>query len=180
MSDYTTGAYEVEILHPATADWLRAKGYVYEHHVKMPISGVADFVAMAEDGEITVIEVKRDTANLAHDIQQVKFYRDQYNPRASVAIAIPFTKITDKARELAKLTNVCLIELRLIVAVMALSLDDDAALVDFLRLELTHYFDEDYDIDGNISAVVIYLVKRYLWNLKSDAAAMKQLGQRNV
>lgn len=177
MSDFTAGAYEVEILHPATADWLIGNGYVYEHHVKMPVSGVADFVAISEDGEMVVIEVKRDPTNLAHDIQQVKFYRDQYDSAANVAIAMPLTKITDKARELAKLTNVRLIELRIVVAVVTFGLTDDADLLDFLRPELAHYFDVDYDFSGNISAVLNFLVKSYLWNVKSDANAMKQLGR---
>lgn len=63
---------EVRDFHPVVAQWLTANGYEYRHHVRMPIAGVADFVA-TKDGQTFVVECKVDFPSYRNIIQVLDY-----------------------------------------------------------------------------------------------------------
>lgn len=110
--------YEREKVHPATARWLTQHEYSFQHEVKMPYYGRADFIAQHKhDGHILIVECKIYGYDCHHAIRQLLDYRDQYDKTAKIAIALPSMAISDEVRELCKKREVILIEVSLLVIV---------------------------------------------------------------
>ncbi len=63
---------EVRDFHPLVADWLTANGYTHQHHVKMPIGGIADFVA-TKNGQTFIVECKIGVPNYRAIVQTLDY-----------------------------------------------------------------------------------------------------------
>ena len=103
--------YELSVIHPATAKWLTDAGYTFEHEVYMKDYGRADFIAAHPTGQVLIIECKKDAHALSRTINQVSDYRQQYDRKAQIVIALPAYTVTDKVRELLERRKAGLIEL---------------------------------------------------------------------
>lgn len=104
-------SYELSIVHPATAEWLTAHDYTYEHEVDMPDYGRADFIATHKDGHILIVECKGSGQALSRSITQVRDYREQYNTKAKVAIAMPSISVGEVVLSSCKRRKVDIISL---------------------------------------------------------------------
>lgn len=92
--------YEVEIVHPAVAQWLIDNDYTYRCEVYMPDFGRADFIATHDDGHVLIVECKANGQGLSRAITQVSDYRNQYDPSARIAIALPGYCLNNKVSEI--------------------------------------------------------------------------------
>jgi AcrR family transcriptional regulator len=95
--------------HPQVATWLTENGYTYQHEVKMPEYGRADFVATHADGQRLIIECKVETnvSNGRSIIQLLDYCRQM--PQTRPAFAIPIAKYTDYISNLCNTYDVQLI-----------------------------------------------------------------------
>ncbi len=102
---------EIKQVHPATEAWLVEHGYTYQHHVKMPEYGIADYIAKDSDGKILVVECKVDCHSIGKSGTQALDYAQQYGVPCDTALAIPHVTVTPKARNICKRRGIILIEL---------------------------------------------------------------------
>jgi len=94
--DSMATSYELNVVHPATAKWLAANGYDYQHEVKMPETGRADFVATKAGCPPLIIECKSNpTAKSGRSIIQLLDYGRQM-PGSDLAYAAAAIAITPK------------------------------------------------------------------------------------
>jgi AcrR family transcriptional regulator len=97
--------------HTLVAKWLSEKGYYYEHEVRMPEFGRADFVAKHMQGDLLIVECKVGTnASDGRSIIQLVDYCRQLEGSKG-GYAVPVTLVTDKIQKLCALYNVLLIEI---------------------------------------------------------------------
>lgn len=97
--------------HTLVAKWLSENGYYYEHEVKMPEFGRADFVARHMKGDVLIVECKVGTnaSDGRSIIQLVDYCRKLEGSKGGYAVPAPL--VTDKIRKLCALYNVSLIEI---------------------------------------------------------------------
>lgn len=86
-------SYELDHVHPATANWLETNGYDYYHEKRL--NGlIVDFYAWNANGNILLIECKPTTSNLKGAIRQLVRYRNQIDAPTRAALAFPKDVIT--------------------------------------------------------------------------------------
>ena len=69
--------YELDIVHPATAEWLTTNGYTFRHEAKL-FAGIVDFIAY-KDGQVFAVEAKSSllSSDFPLSVNQVMGYARQ-------------------------------------------------------------------------------------------------------
>jgi AcrR family transcriptional regulator len=95
--------------HSFVAKWLSENGYYYEHEVKMPEYGRADFIAKHQDGHTLIVECKvgANAADGRSIIQLVDYCRQLEGSYG--AYALPEQLVTESIRALCVLYKVQII-----------------------------------------------------------------------
>lgn len=102
---------EIKYLHPLVAKWLSENDYVFQHEVKMPEYGRADFVARGSDESALIIECKLEMLRHSREsILQLLGYCHQLGEDVRGAIATLDTRFSEHAVNLCRYYNVDLIQ----------------------------------------------------------------------
>lgn len=88
-------SYELDVLHPATANWLQAHDYSFTHEYRLPNRKVVDFHATKSDGQRYVVECKLSWSQAQSSVRQVVGYRQQFNSDCRAALAVPSMTVPD-------------------------------------------------------------------------------------
>jgi AcrR family transcriptional regulator len=115
MAKNFVGTSELRSLHPRVARWLTENGYTFEHEVRMPEYGRADFVARDDKDNLFIVECKVNlNASDGRSIIQLLDYCRQI-PESRGCYAIPSNLVSEYITRLCQLYNVIMIPIDMAV-----------------------------------------------------------------
>jgi hypothetical protein len=101
-------SYEINVVHPAVAQWLTDHGYTWQHEVNIP-TGRIDFLATHKDGQRLIVECKSDADDHRSALRQLLDYQLNLGSDYLGALAIPSWSVTDQVIKACKVRGVTLI-----------------------------------------------------------------------